>query len=399
MSRIESLTPVQEKQLEEYREDWLRVGRSCEPADRKTAEAAVFRMYEILGEPKPYVWWCDGPAVGSIVRTIIRDGLPEPLRANLGDNLGANLWDSLRDNLWADLWDNLWDNLGANLGDNLRANLRDNLWDNLGANLRDNLRADLGDNLWADLRDNLWDNLRDNLGANLGDNLGANLWDSLRANLGANLPWSFWGSHEAYWPAYFNWPHVALRPMHSKEQGERLALWLDLARSCGWWEPFKGVVFMCERPLRQTLDNRGRLHNLSGPAFESRDGWMFYAVHGVRVPEKVVLKPDSLTVKEVESEQNVEIRRVMIDRYGQDRYLIDSGAKQLHKDEWGTLYRKELKDDEPMVMVKVKNSTPELDGTSKNYFLRVPPQIETARQAVAWSFGKESEMYMPGVET
>ena len=32
------------------------------------------------------------------------------------------------------------------------------------------------------------------------------------------------------------------------------------------------------------------------------------------------------------------------------------------------------------------NSTPEPDGTRRTYFLRVPPQMRTAREAVAWTF-------------
>ena len=38
-------------------------------------------------------------------------------------------------------------------------------------------------------------------------------------------------------------------------------------------------------------------------------------------------------------------------------------------------------------MVEVVNSTPEPDGSRKTYFLRVPPTIGTAREAVAWTFG------------
>ena len=89
----------------------------------------------------------------------------------------------------------------------------------------------------------------------------------------------------------------------------------------------------------------------------------------------------------------------MIELFGQEKFLRDSGAKEVHKDEFGTLYRKELLDDEPLVMVKVKNATPESDGQFKDYFLRVPPQMKTAHQAVAWTFGKESTAYVPVFES
>lgn len=82
-----------------------------------------------------------------------------------------------------------------------------------------------------------------------------------------------------------------------------------------------------------------------------------------------------------------------------ERFLLDSGAHAVQADEFGTLYRREMLDDEPLVMVKVRNSTPEPDGSHKSYFLRVPPNVETAREAVAWTFGLEASDYGPSVQT
>jgi hypothetical protein len=89
----------------------------------------------------------------------------------------------------------------------------------------------------------------------------------------------------------------------------------------------------------------------------------------------------------------------MIERYGQAKYLGESGAAQIHSDEFGVLYQKPIADDEPLVMVKVVNSTPEPDGTFKDYFLRVPPTVKTAREAVAWTFEKEADAYAPAAQT
>ncbi|MGD9682676.1 MAG: DUF6745 domain-containing protein [Candidatus Obscuribacterales bacterium] len=100
-----------------------------------------------------------------------------------------------------------------------------------------------------------------------------------------------------------------------------------------------------------------------------------------------------------QQEINVESRRVMIERYGHERYLKDSGAFLIDSDALGKLYRKEISGDEPLVMVEVINSTPEPDGTTRTYFLRVPPTIETAREAVAWTFGMEHSEYEPTLET
>jgi hypothetical protein len=74
-------------------------------------------------------------------------------------------------------------------------------------------------------------------------------------------------------------------------------------------------------------------------------------------------------------------------------------ARPVQKDDWGKLYQQQLPGDEPLCMVKVLNATPEPDGTFKEYWLRVPPTMRTAHQAVAWTFSAEAQDYRPAVET
>jgi hypothetical protein len=145
-------------------------------------------------------------------------------------------------------------------------------------------------------------------------------------------------------------------------------------------------------------DGQRRLHSELGPAVES-DAEPLFFWHGVLVDPYLVRNPQLITVKHIEMESNAEVRRVMMERFGEARYLQESGAQEIHCDDFGVLFRKEVPGDEPLVMVKVVNSTPEPDGTLKDYWLRVPPNMERARQAVAWTFGKQENEYAPEVET
>lgn len=150
------------------------------------------------------------------------------------------------------------------------------------------------------------------------------------------------------------------------------------------------------------LDDRQRPHSGNGKPAIERDGKQWWYWHGVEVPERVVTAPETITVAEIEAESNSEVRRVMIERYGQTRYLQDCGARIVHQDDYGILYQKRFKGqswDDPITFVKVKNSTPEPDGTFKDYILRVPPNVRTARSAVAWTFGIQSQNYKPELET
>lgn len=68
---------------------------------------------------------------------------------------------------------------------------------------------------------------------------------------------------------------------------------------------------------------------------------------------------------------------------GHDRHPRESGAEPVHRDGTGVLWRAPLPGDEDVVTVEAVDSTPEPDGTSRTYRLRVPPEARTARQGVA----------------
>lgn len=174
---------------------------------------------------------------------------------------------------------------------------------------------------------------------------------------------------------------------------------IDLAKNAGWTWFFDEGCIITERPTQLHLDDQGRIHSLSGMAVQFSDGWGIYAVHGIVVTEKIIMHPETLTAKEIDDEPNAEIRRVMIECHGQEKYLINGGAVEVAKDDFGTLFKKSVPNDEDLMMVRVTNSTPEPDGEYKDYFLRCPPTMRTAKEAVAWSFGMSEKDYQPLKET
>lgn len=126
---------------------------------------------------------------------------------------------------------------------------------------------------------------------------------------------------------------------------------------------------------------------------------IYVTIYGKPVPgwRRWLYLPISL--HEIRSEDNLTLRRELIAQYGIVRYIQNTKSEIIDQSEFGTLYQSRLNWDENIVMVKVKNSTPEPDGTYKDYFLRVPPHMRTAKEAVAWSFEKTEEQYSPVKET
>ncbi|MFJ3492394.1 DUF6745 domain-containing protein [Streptomyces sp. NPDC086091] len=195
------------------------------------------------------------------------------------------------------------------------------------------------------------------------------------------------GQHDAPWLAAFP---------TDREPLDGLAA---VCRAAGWWWPFARVAVVCERPVALHRDEAGRLDRGDGPALAYPDGFALYAWRGMPVPAAFLAELATLTPERVRAEENAELRRVMLEFYGYDRYLADSGARPLHRDETGVLWRIDLAADEPVVMVEVVNSTPEPDGTHRTYWLRVPPTTRTAREGVAWTFGVPEDGYAPVRET
>jgi hypothetical protein len=158
-----------------------------------------------------------------------------------------------------------------------------------------------------------------------------------------------------------------------------------------FWVLGRGEVLAVPRPSMRVEDDR--LHCEEGPAVAWPGAARYWFWRGVQVPQKVIESPKLLTPEEISTETNVEVRRVMIERVGADRYLRDAGAELVQQDDYGKLWRLEFDDDEPLQMVEVVNSTPEPGGSRKTYFLRVPPRYKTARGAVAWTFGLKRHEY------
>ncbi|WP_335932854.1 DUF6745 domain-containing protein [Streptomyces sp. PTD5-9] len=195
------------------------------------------------------------------------------------------------------------------------------------------------------------------------------------------------GQHDAAWLAAFD------------GRGDRLNGLAEVARNAGWWWPYERAVVISERPEALHRDEAGRLDRGDGPALAYRDGFSLYAWRGMPVPAEFLAELNSLTPQRIREEENAELRRVMLEFYGYDRYLSESGAEPVHRDETGILWRIALEGDEDVVMVEVVNSTPEPDGTHRTYWLRVPPGTRTAKDGVAWTFGLSADVYEPMLQT
>jgi hypothetical protein len=410
-----TLTPEHLAVVNSERDRWLRIGLSTTPADRPAAEAAVRRAYQAAGlQPPSVVVWLDSPLGGCLATAVIRqlrdqlwcqlrDQLDAQLVGQLEGQLEGQLWCQLRDQLDVQLEGQPDDRLDDQLGEQRYDRLDIRLGSELDDQLEDQLKAKLGNRLLRQLEAQLWEQLEEQLQGQLE----AQLEDQLRRELasrrgGQHRHWlmdqlavqfNHWS--DAYWLAC----KCCARRVAGLPPSLRLEALADAVARLGWWWPRRGAVVLTDRPTVVARDDQGRLHTEAGPALAWADGFSLHAIHGVRVPAHVVQAPQTITVEQIREERNQEVRRVMLDRYGHARFLRDADAERVHADQVGILWRCQLPGEEPLMLVEVINATPEADGSARTYWLRVPPDVRTARQAVAWTFGLDEHDYHPEAQT
>lgn len=170
-----------------------------------------------------------------------------------------------------------------------------------------------------------------------------------------------------------------------------------LVEQATWFAFRTGVAIILERPTELHFAD-GELHNPYGAAARFPDGWAVWALRGVAVPAAIE-DPDSLDLRAALTHENLEVRRVLVDHLGWDRVVRGSGLTPHAQDGHGRLWRLAVPGEEPILLLEVENATPEPDGRRRPYFLRVPPDMRSPREATAWTFGLPELEYAPEVES
>lgn len=429
---IDKLSAKHLRLLEKVREEWRQVGLGTGATDRAKAEAAVKEAYQAIGLKPPAIFiWLKSPWAGNAAAKILDSDIDWPYHLNnnqleVWDAVwkqcvkqveaaeGEEKWKSVRRRLRAEADEKVL----AREGVLLEKYVKDQFAENMGIYIWHYLRKFAGVSMSRRLREDAEEKVKKNIEGKLSalaaeqiyhelvQPVHMQVWSFLTEPLKQRIPsmsgiladtqrWELnYGLHDASWLSYYDF--VGRIGVKGTEPLSGLS---KLARVSGWIWAYENICIMTERPLELVRDNRFRLHAEDKMCLRYSDNWGLYAWHGVLVPPYVILLPEPLTFDLIESEPNAEVRRVLIERFGLENYLREGKVLRIHQDKAGILYRMNLPSDEPILVVRVMNSTPEPDGTIKEYFLRVPPNMQRAKQAVAWTFGLTEEEYDPLVET
>ncbi len=122
-----------------------------------------------------------------------------------------------------------------------------------------------------------------------------------------------------------------------------------------------------------------------------------------------------ITFGDVEETENLELREQSLRKFGYENYIregfemnkiqyiiLEDATFRYPPDFYGSIPRGYFDDREDKIItltdgiafLQVKDSS-----TGKRYFLKVPPDVQSVKEAKAWTFGLEEDEYDPTIET
>jgi hypothetical protein len=364
-TEVTALTAEQTAALSRYRARWAAIRRSTQPADRSAAEEGARLAYHAAGfAPPDRVVWCESPvalsnlarhasrADGANVKTAVVDRLRRQVAALVRRRVHARVLAAVE--------------RAANSADALAAAAADAVIEGAAHDNASLLaRYRRSDPLsWSDI------------------------WRALLGREGfryiaAGQPTLSWlGTYE-----------YLRNVLGLRSETEPLCGLTQLALNAGWLQPHQQTCWLAERPDLLRGDASDRLHDAGGPALRFPDGWSVWAWKGVEIPGWMIERPDEITLEKIDGASNVQVRRCMIEIMTPQRYVALGGAARVAEDETGVLWRKRWMASDAWAAVEVINATAEPDGTRKHFFLQVPAHLQTAREAVAWTYGLRPNAY------
>ncbi|MEH1893238.1 MAG: DUF6745 domain-containing protein [Nostoc sp.] len=335
MSLIEKLTPEQEALIPVYREKWRAIALSTEKINRKKAVKSVNKAYALNDLAKPEIIFINSPTAISSIR--------------------FNLWIEPRGEL---------DNY---LSSQFRNQIEKSIWNQISAKLFDVI------NIHLKILISLYYSLE---------------YSIVQKRFKVDGYKNF---EPKYWLAYSCLFDFCISVLNCAYPARHLQAMQDVAEYCGLIFCSESLVVICERPTKISFDNQNRLHAEGEPAIEFTDGYSFYSYHGVTLPEKYgKIQPEQWQAEWLLSEENAELRRVLIQGIGYARICQELQAIELDNWQEYTLLKIDNNVDiEPIYLLKMT-----CPSTSFIHALRVPPNMNSAREAICWvNWGIEPEEF------
>lgn len=414
VQRVTRLTPEQRARIPAHRDKWIACGLSTEPmsaADRREVDRAVRLMYRNAGfaEPRAVVFVASpftlrvASGVGAAAIAAYRSGGRRVIRRSAEEEAGAVIEGKLRDIVDAAFAETV--NKGVD------STIMHGVAQPAFMRLENTISITVEEALTEAMRSQPRGSVRDAIDAAIVSAAGGTVpsftlglleeWSHFRFGGGLSCSWAAWRTFFTDVCGLELAPDVAatfaaVKTVHSR---------------CGSLTLHRDFAMVSERPCILKRDAGGRLHSEDGPAIAWSDGWGVYFWHGLRIPpshEWIIEDRARLTPEKIATERNAELRRIMLERFGFERYLAVCGARLIAEDELHGQPRRLFEVNvgyENMEVIEVTNGSVEPDGSRRTFHLgaardpRAQAPARTPAEAIAHSYGIAPAHYREAVRT
>ena len=449
MKTITRLTVEQESKIPEWGKKWVDVGLSTEPADFDKAIAAAKKAYSLCGLDQPLVILkvgspCAATMGGIMAYEMLKAGYSDNWKRKAGDeslvyksiqsrvysNIQTNIYKraynsighQIHDKVYNPVYNQIYNVVSRSLHlgisektqgrvrEQVRGGVKERINNQVGSRVNLQVKSLVWDDLWElilkQVGGSVWrkvyNKVSDLVYTVVGGQVRSNVYDQVRAQIDSlvryeGVPFSNEGlsSLGSSYASYLTFFRDVCKLELSPDTLERISITEDLVTSCGWSWWHENVLVISDRPKKINLDAENRLHCDNGPSIEYRDGWSLYHWHGVSIPEEWIMvgKP---TAKEALTWENIEQRRAACEIVGWTNVLKELDAETIDEDgdpEIGTLVECSIPDSGKERFLRV------VCGTSREFVIPVPREMETAIEANSWTWGLSPNEYKPEIRT
>ena len=171
---------------------------------------------------------------------------------------------------------------------------------------------------------------------------------------------------------------------------EKYKFWEVATKEGGFRVMHEKFCIVSNFPDLLKIDDNNRPHSENGPSYRWRDGWSLYYWHGVKIPSEWLENKSSITPQMALTWENMEQGRAACEILGWANILQELNATIIDEDgdpEIGQLLEVDIPEIGREKFLKV------LCGTGRTFALPVPPEMKTALQAQAWTFGMDENIF------
>ncbi len=425
---INQLTNKQIEKMPYYVDKWLKIGLSIEPFNEKEIKKSVKKLYNLAGLKEPnFVIFVDCPYSIIIASIIIKN-----IFYQLKNKVGNQVWNQVRNQVWNQAWNQVRDQVGDQVGDQVRDQVADQVgnqvWNQVrnqvGDQVRDQVADQVGDQVGNQVGDQIWnqvwnqvrDQVRDQVGNQVEDQVGNQVEDQVGNQVWNQVADQIWnqvwnqvsnqlsfkikeeyksinfcfGQNDASWLSFYDF---FSQECNLKKEIEKLNGLIKMCKT-GWFITYENVCIISRKPKEIHMENK-LLHNLNGPSILFNNGFSIYSFRGIKIPSDWIENPKSLTAEIALGWNNIEQRRAACEILGWDKILnkLNSNIIDNDNEEIGQLLLVNIPDSGEEKFLRVKC------GTGRTFAIPVPPEMQTAKQANAWTYGLETNQLNVEVRT